>query len=128
MSVLLIFLKLFLGKFQSFFSGSSILSIYKTFVRSRFDYANIIYDQAYNSTFHDKLEYLQYNACLATTGAIRGTSTAKICQELGLQFLKYRRWSTSYLFNIIANLNCFHDTRFSYKIPPIKVRHDYFKN
>ena len=91
---------------------SSLLTIYKTFIRSQLDYADIIYDQAYNSAFHDKLESIQYNACLAITGAIRGTSTEKIYQELGLESLKSRRWLT----------------RLSYNIPPIKVRHDYFKN
>ena len=50
------------------------------------------YDQAYNSAFHDKLESIQYNACLAITGAIRGTSTEKIYQELGLKSLKPGRW------------------------------------
>ena len=39
-------------------------------MRSRLDYADIIYDQAYNSAFHDKLESVQYNACFAMTGAI----------------------------------------------------------
>ena len=61
-------------------------------MRSRIDYADIIYDQAYNSTFHDKLESIQYNACLAITGAIKGTSTEKIYQELDLESLKSRRW------------------------------------
>ena len=39
-------------------------------MRSQLDYADIIYDQAYNSAFHGKLESIQYNACLAITGAI----------------------------------------------------------
>ena len=30
-------------------------------------------NQAYNSAFHDKLDSIQYNACLAIIGAIRGT-------------------------------------------------------
>ena len=64
-----------LRKFQQILPRSSLLTIYKTFIRSRLDYADIIYDQAYNSAFHDKLESIQYNACLAITGAIRGTST-----------------------------------------------------
>ena len=66
-----------LRKFQQILPRSTLLTIYKTFVRSRLDYADIIYDQAYNSAFHDKLESIQYNACLAITGAIRGTSTKK---------------------------------------------------
>ena len=45
-----------LRKFQQILPRSSLLTIYKTFIRSRLDYADIIYDQAYNSAFHDKLE------------------------------------------------------------------------
>ena len=78
-----------LRKFQQILPRSTLLTIYKTFIRSRLD---IIYDQAYNSAFHDKLESIQYNACLAITGAVRGTSTEKIYQELGLESLKSRRW------------------------------------
>ena len=33
-----------------------------------------------------------------------------------------------YLFNLIPNFNRVHNTRLSYYIPPIKVRHDYFQN
>ena len=67
-----------LCKFQQILQRSSLLTIYKTFKRSLLDYADIIYDQAYNSTVHDKLESIQYNPCLAIAGAIRGTSTEKI--------------------------------------------------
>ena len=41
--------------------------------------------------FYDKLESIQYNACLARTVEIRGTSAEKIYQELGLESLKSRR-------------------------------------
>ena len=131
-----------LRKFQQILPRSTLLTTYKTFVRSRLDYADIIYDQAYNSAFHHKLESIQYNACLAITGAIRGTSTEKIYQELGLESLKSRRWfrklchfykifndkSPSYLLNLIPNFNRVENTKFSYNIPTIKVKHDYFKN
>ena len=131
-----------LREFQQILPRSTLLIIYKTFIRSRLDYADIIYDQAYNFAFHDKLESIQYNACLAITGAIRGTSTEKINQELGLESLKSRSWfrklchfykifndkSPSYLFNLIPNFNRVHNTRLSYNIPPVKVRYDYFKN
>ena len=49
----------FLRKFQQILPMSTLLTIYKTFIRSRLDYADIIYDQAYNSAFHDKLESIQ---------------------------------------------------------------------
>ena len=60
-----------LRKFQQILLGSSLLTIYKTFIRGRLDYVYIILDQVYNSTFHDKLESVQYNASLTITGAIR---------------------------------------------------------
>ena len=47
------------------------MTIYKAFVRPHLDYGDIIYDEAYNETFHQKLEYIQYNACLALLGTIR---------------------------------------------------------
>ena len=43
-------------------------------------------------SFHQKLESIQYNTCLATTGAIRRTSNEKLYQELGLESLQLRRW------------------------------------
>ena len=66
--------------------------MYKTFIRSWLDYADNIYYQAYHSVFHDKLESVQYNPCLAISGTIRGISTKKLYQELGLESLKSRRW------------------------------------
>ena len=43
-------------------------------------------------SFHQKLESIQYNAYLAITGAVRGTSKEKLYQELGLESLQLRRW------------------------------------
>ena len=43
-----------------------------------------IYDQAYNNSFHQNLETFQYNAALAITGAVRGTSTEKLLS--GIRF------------------------------------------
>ena len=78
--------------FQPVLPKSSLLAICKTFIRSQLDYVDVIYDQAYNSSFHEKLKYLRYNACLAITGAIRVTSSEKPYQELGLESPKSRRW------------------------------------
>ena len=50
------------------------MTMYKAFVRPHLDYDGIIYDEAYNETFHQKLESIQYNACLALSGPIRGSS------------------------------------------------------
>ena len=95
-----------------------------------------------NSDFHDKLQSIKYNACLAIAGAIRSTSTEKIYRELDLESLKSKRWfrkichfykifseePPSYLFNLIPNFNRVHNARLSYSIPPVKVGHAYFKN
>ena len=59
-----------------------------------------------------------------------------------LESLKFRRWfrklyhlykifkekSPSYLFKLRLDFNSIHNTRLNYNNPPIKVRHDYFKN
>ena len=72
----------FLCKFQNILPRSALLTIYKCFVRTHLDYGNIIYDEAFNNSFHQKIESLQYNAALAITGAIRGMSRENIYQEL----------------------------------------------
>ena len=81
-----------LRRFQPILPRSSLLTIYKTFIRSQLDFADVIYDQACNFSFHEKLESIQCNACLAIPGAIRGTSSEKLYQEFGLESLKLRRW------------------------------------
>ena len=63
---------------------SSLLTIYKSFVRPHLDYGDVIYDQPNNSSLSDKIE--------------------KLYQELGLESLRNRRWlrRTSYLYKIIS--------------------------
>ena len=50
---------------------SSLLTIYKSFVRPHLDYSDIIYDQPNNSCLPDKIESVQYNNVLTISGAIR---------------------------------------------------------
>ena len=45
-----------LRKFQQILPSSSLFAIYKTLIRSQLDYADIIYDQAYNFAFNDQLD------------------------------------------------------------------------
>ena len=63
-----------LRRLQNILPRSVLLIIYKSLTRPDLDYGDIIYDQAYNASFHQKLELLHCNTCLAITGAIRGTS------------------------------------------------------
>ena len=69
----------------------ALITIYKAFIRPHLNYGDILYDQAYMS-FHQKLESVQYNACLAITGAIRGTLKEKLYQEKGSESLQLHRW------------------------------------
>ena len=64
----------------------------KSFIRPYLDNGDILYDKAFNACFHQKIESIQYNACLAITGAIRGSLREKIYQELGLESLQHGRW------------------------------------
>lgn len=68
------------------------MTIYKTFVRPHLDYGDIIYDRPGNFTFIQRVESVQYNACLAITGCFRGTSRDKLYSELGLESLADRRF------------------------------------
>ena len=49
-----------------------LLSIFKSFVRPHLDYGNI-YDKPNNESFQKNIENVQYKACIAITGAIKGT-------------------------------------------------------
>ena len=81
-----------LRKLQNLLPRTTLITIYKALVRPHLEYGDIQYDQAFNLSFQQKLESIQYRACLAITGAIRGTSREKIYQELGLESLQSRRW------------------------------------
>ena len=67
-----------LQKLQGILPRPALLTIYKCFMRPRLDYGDIIFDQAYNLSFTQKSESIQYNAALALTGAIRGSSREKL--------------------------------------------------
>ena len=62
-----------LSKLQKILPRPPLITIYKSFIRPHVDYRDVIYNQVYNVSFHQKIESIEYNA-LAITGAIRGTS------------------------------------------------------
>ena len=131
-----------LRKLRTILPRPALLTIYRSFIRLHLDYGDIIYDQAYNNSFHQKLESVQYIAGLALTGVIRGTSTEKFNQELGLETLQQRRWyrklctfykivkgkSSEYLYNIIPSLTNTYRTRHSHNIPQFNVKQNSIKN
>ena len=67
-----------------YFAKTGIKDYIQIFWKPHLDYGNVIYDEAFIETFHQKLESVQYDACLALSEAIRGSSREKRYQELGL--------------------------------------------
>ena len=65
-------------KLQNLLPRSALFSLYKAFIRPYLDYGNIIHDQAYSTLLHQKLESLQYNACLVITGTMCGSLRGKL--------------------------------------------------
>ena len=118
------------------------VTIDKAFVIPHLDYGDTLYKQAFNNSFHDRLESIQYNACLEITGAIRGTSREKLCQKLGLEPLRLRRWHRKlnlfykvikhehpqYLFHLILVKHASYTSRKVHSIPIFSVKHGFFKN
>ena len=131
-----------LRKLHHILPRSPLLTIYKSFIRPHLDYGDIIYYQAYNASFHQKLDSIQYNAALAIRGTIRATSTEKLYNELGLETLEKKRWygklccflkifrykCPKYLFNTIPTSRSIHNTRNTNNILLIKVKHNFFQN
>ena len=62
-----------LRKLQTILPSNSLLTIFKSFISPLLDYADVIYDQPSNASFSKKIESVQYNAALATTGAIKSS-------------------------------------------------------
>ena len=81
-----------LRKLQGILPRISLITIYKSCARPHLDYGDTIHDQIFNESFYERIESIQYNAAIAITGAIRGTSSKKLYQELGLESLRSRRW------------------------------------
>ena len=118
------------------------MTLYKSFIRPHLDYGDIIYDQPFNNSFQYKIESIQYSACLAITGAIRGTSKERLYKELGLESLQDRRWyrklcylnkivvnkSPNYLLSVVPASNTICNTRNTNYIPLMNIRHNLFKN
>ena len=81
----------FLKRLSDKLPCDGLLGIYKSFVRSHLDYGDVVYDKPNNESFANRLERVQYKACLAITVVIQGTSREHLYKELGLKSLSYRK-------------------------------------
>ena len=68
---------------------ANIIIIFKSFARPHQDYGEIICERAYNTSFYQNIELIQYNAALAITGTIRGTSREKLNFVSAVMILKH---------------------------------------
>ena len=84
----------------------SLLTIFKAFVRPHLDYADIIYDKPDNESLKDWVEKVQYNAALAITGTIRGTSREwiSLVKNCGT-YQDYGKWS-GFLSTVYIRIFC----------------------
>ena len=48
-----------LRKLEAFLTRQSLVTVYEAFIRLHLDYGDIIYDQTYNESFHQKIESVQ---------------------------------------------------------------------
>ena len=87
-------------KLYRYLTRSTLLTVYKSFIRPQLDYCDIIYHKPCNDDIStqnasqgnicqpnklstDKIESVQYNATLAITGCISGTSKENFIMNLG---------------------------------------------
>ena len=131
-----------LWKLRNILSRPALHTIYKCFTRPHLDYVDIIYDQAYNLSFRQKLESIQYNAALALTRVIRGSSRENLYQELGLESLQLWQWyrklccfyktynkqAPDYLTELIPTCNEAYQARHVGNIPSLGFKHNFLKN
>ena len=80
---------------------------------------DIIYGKSNNMNICNKIECPHYNAALAISGPIRGSSEEILYQEMGFEYLSSRRWlrklclfyeivvnkSPNYLYNYVSTVN-----------------------
>ena len=131
-----------LHKLQNILLRKSLITNYKSLIRPHLDHGDIIYDRAYNYSFHQNIESIQCDPALAITGKIRGTSKETVYQELGFESLQQSCWSRklcclfkiiknrspSYLYQLVPSSNSRYLTRNSGNISKIRTNHNFFKN
>ena len=88
------------------------------------------------------MESIQNNAALAITGATTGSYREKLCQEVGLESLRKRRWyrklcyffkifkgqSTEYLSRIVTSVSKGYNTRTNNNVPHFSDEHNFLRN
>ena len=116
-----------LKKLANLLPRATLITIYKAFVTPHLDYGDILYDQAFYISFHHRLESVQYSACLAITGASRGTSKEKLYlrrwyRKLCLFYKIFKNQHPEYLFHLIPVRNAPYTARNVQNLPIFKSK------
>ena len=129
-------------KLQNLLPRTALITLYKVFARPHLDYGDIIYDQAHNASFHQKLESLQYKLVqllLELYAVHQGRENVPRtrfeslqqrcwCRKLSSFYKVFKNESPRYLFNINPIRNPAYSTRNHVNIPLLKTDHNFFKN
>ena len=113
----------------------------KALVIPHLNYGDMIYDEAYNEIFHWKPRSIQYDACLALSGAITGLSREKLYHKLGLESFQRWHWYKKlclfykifkenkhvYLFNLIPIKKLDYNTGNIDKITLLHTKNNFFQ-
>ena len=97
----------------------SLITIYKAFLKPLIDYGDIIFDQPQYESFYEKLESIQYEAVLATTGSVQGSP--HVCM-----FKIMKEKAPDYLKNLIPISQSFRTRK--NRVPTSHCRTDCFKS
>ena len=68
------------------------MTIYKAFVRSHLDYGDVIYDEAYIETFHQKLESIQIRPAYPYRELLEDRQEKNFIKKLSGNFLYFTRF------------------------------------
>ena len=127
-----------LSRLQKLLPRLSLITIYKYFIWSHLDYEDIIYSKAYNVSFHQSLEFIQYLAAIVIIGSTRRLLERRYTQnqvlnlaeaEDGIRnFYKVSRLSLLGIYStFIPAAKRAYITRNNDKQLHFKVRRNYFK-
>ena len=133
----MIYYKKYSGHLRSL-PRSPLITMYKSYIQLHLDYGDILYDQTYNTSFHQKPERIQYNAYLAGRFLAlqkrdslknQAQSLQKIERFKKLCFLLKicKNESLDYLYSIIPQCISRYITKNTDTVRSFNTRHTFYK-
>ena len=83
-----------LRKLQNIIPRNSLLTTYKSYtppIRLWY-YGDIIYQQHNNGIFCQKIDFFSISSSISNKSVINGTSQTELCNELGIESIKLKKW------------------------------------